>query len=69
MVTFAQPELFSEIEEEQDNYEPMRRRQDGVMPASSQSAKFNGRHRSAARNGRPKRRAGGIHRRYVKKIR
>lgn len=69
MVTFAQPEFFLEVEEEQDNYEPMRRHKDGVMPASSQNAKFNGRHRGSARRGLPKRRAGGMHRRYLKKIR
>jgi hypothetical protein len=69
MVTFAENELFSLVEEEQDNYEPIRRRQDGVMPTSSQGSKYNGRHRSSARRGTPKRKSGGMHRRFVKKIR
>ena len=69
MVTFAASELYAEVEEEQDRYEPIRRRHDGVMPTSSQSAKFNGRHRTSGRRGVPKRRSGGMHRRFVKKVR
>ena len=69
MVTFADTTLFNEIEESQDSFERIRRRHDGVMPTSSQGAKYNGRHRASARRGVPKRRSGGMHRRFVKKVR